>query len=172
MSGRIHEATGIQIYVWQVLDSQMIKQRIFVRRKNLQEMLKRVHFNSVHPKKGTQIHAHNSTALLCIFIKMKPKSFMKGDWNIVMCFCLIHVHKSAIITRYCWRPVLSRSPKLSSLDCILWGHQKSLVYATAVDSNEYLVAIVNEYLVAILREYLVAILLEYLVKYPYLLCIV
>ncbi|GBM33855.1 hypothetical protein AVEN_175690-1 [Araneus ventricosus] len=36
-----------------------------------------------------------------------------------------------------WPP---RSPDLSSLDYFLWGHLKSLVYATPVDSDEDLVA--------------------------------
>ncbi|GBM62951.1 hypothetical protein AVEN_160231-1 [Araneus ventricosus] len=36
-----------------------------------------------------------------------------------------------------WPP---RSPDLSSLDYFLWGHLKSLVYATPVDSGEDLVA--------------------------------
>ncbi|GBL94128.1 hypothetical protein AVEN_185079-1 [Araneus ventricosus] len=37
-------------------------------------------------------------------------------------------------------PWPSLSPDLSSLDYFLWGHLKSLVYATPVDSNEDLVA--------------------------------
>ncbi|GFS62717.1 uncharacterized protein TNCV_3201711 [Trichonephila clavipes] len=34
----------------------------------------------------------------------------------------------------------ARSPDLSCLDIFLWGHMKSIVYASRVDSNEALVA--------------------------------
>ncbi|GBM27685.1 hypothetical protein AVEN_95348-1 [Araneus ventricosus] len=37
-------------------------------------------------------------------------------------------------------PLPPRSPDLSRLDYFLWGHLKSLVYATPVDSDEDLVA--------------------------------